>query len=367
MEIKAAVLRAKDQPLSIENLRLKELGENDVIVRMTGSGICHTDIACQEQIMPVPMPIVLGHEGAGIVEKVGKSVKKVAPNDRVVLLMNYCDICPMCLQSKTWLCYYGMYLNFGIPIGPPSPVAKFQPYEDNVMGEFLGQSSFATHVLTKEKLVVKVHPDAPTELLGPFACSVLTGAGAVISSLKVPVGATIAVIGTGAIGLNSILAAKVSGCSTIIAIDLIEARLKTAQELGATHTINAKKEPLSKYIMDILPFGVDFVLDTTGLNEVAVQAVDALTKGGTLGLIGVGPFDRLLSVNMMTVLTKGIRIKGICAGEAIPDIFIPKMVDLFMQGKYPFEKTLTFYPFDQIQKAIEEQKQGKIIKAVIQF
>lgn len=367
MEITAAVLRAKSQPLAIEHLELKELGENEVIVRITSTGICHTDIACQEQIMPVPLPIVLGHEGAGIVEKVGKSVKKVAPNDRVVLSMDSCGICPMCLENKIWWCLNGLYVNFGIQIGPSSPVTKFQPYISDVMGGFLGQSSFASHVLTKDKCVVKVRSDAPTHLLGPFGCSILTGAGTVIQALKVPPGASIAIIGTGAVGLNSVLAAHLSGCSTIIAIDVLEERLNIAHAAGATHTINAKKDTISKSIRDILPNGVDYVIDTTAMNENIVQAIDALIKSGTLALVGVGPNDRQLNVNMMTLFTKGIRIHSICAGEAIADTFIPKMVDLFMQGKYPFEKFLTFYHFNDIQKAIEDQRKGKIIKAVIKF
>jgi aryl-alcohol dehydrogenase len=365
MEITAAVLRAKDQPLSIEQLQLKELGDDEIIVRIAGTGICHTDISCQEYKVPVPLPIVLGHEGAGIVEKVGKSVTKVAPNDHVVLLMPSCGICPMCLEGKVWWCYYGLYVYFGIG---SAPVPRFQPYVDGVTGGFLGQSSFASHVLTKEKGVTKVNPKAPIDILGPFACSVLTGAGTVFHALNVEAGSTIAIFGVGAIGLNALIATNLSACSTIIAIDIVDERLKLAEELGATHVINAKKVTnISKAIKDILPNGVDYVVDTTAINDNIVHAIDAISKGGTIGLLGVARVEAALNVNMYALLVKGVRIKAIAAGEVIADNFIPKMVDLFMQGKYPITKMITHYPFEQIQQAMNDQRQCKIIKAVLNF
>jgi len=365
MQITAAVARAKKAPLTIEEITLGEPRADEVLVRLVAAGICHTDISMRDHLIyPVPHPVVLGHEGAGIVERIGVGVTRVVPGDAVILASAFCGHCPSCDAGFPIYCYEFHERNFeGTRIDGSSPLSKGK----EVIYYYQGQSSFATHAVLRERSVVKVPKDAPLEMLGPFGCGIMTGAGAVINSLGVDIDHSVAVFGTGSVGLSAIMAAKLVGAGTIIAVDLVDARLELARELGATDTINSGRQSAPEAVRKILPLGVDFIVDTTANPTVLREAVALLALRGTLGLVGGAPKGLEFPLDVQHMLTGGRTVRGIIEGDANPDIFLPKLVDLFVKGKFPIDRLVTFYPFARINDAIADSLSGKVVKPILRF
>lgn len=362
MKIKAAVLREKSGPFVIEDVDLDEPREDEVLVRIAGTGLCHTDLATRDGHTGTPLPVVLGHEGSGVVERVGAKVRKVKPGDHVVLSYVACGVCPLCRRGEQSICVDSFPGNFG----GARPDGSLTMKKDGapVHGSFFGQSSFASYALAYEQNTVPVPKDVPVEMLGPLGCGVQTGAGGVINSLGPKPGSSFAVFGAGGVGMSAVLAARVSGCTTIIALDVKEARLKTALELGATHAVNPAQVDPVEAIKEITRGGVEYAIDTTGIGRVIRQAVDALAVGGKCGLIGLASSEDEVCLNIGSLLP-GRTILGIIEGGAIPDIFIPQMIELYKQGRFPFDRIISFYPLDRINEAVEDAESGKTLKAVL--
>jgi aryl-alcohol dehydrogenase len=362
MKIKAAVVREKSGPFRIEEIELDEPREDEVLVRVVGCGLCHTDLVARDQDQPAPLPAVFGHEGSGIVEKVGARVRKVSPGDHVVLSYLSCGTCPSCKKGLPNYCLDFFRINFSAERGDGS--RTMQKTGETIHGVFFGQSAFATYALAMECNVVKVRKDVPLEILGPLGCGVQTGAGGVINALRPRAGSSIAVFGTGSVGQSAILAAVTCGCTPIIAVDVNPERLKIAQGFGATHTINsAQKDPVEE-IRKITDTGIEYSLECAGIPKVLRQAVDALRPTGVCGLIGVAPFGVEANLDMQGILN-GRTVRGIVEGDSIPDIFIPQLIELYRQGRYFFDRMITFYPLDQINKAAEDSEKGNVLKAVL--
>jgi aryl-alcohol dehydrogenase len=235
-----------------------------------------------------------------------------------------------------------------------------------VSASFFGQSSFATYALSYERNTVKVRKDAPLELLGPLGCGIQTGAGAVLNALNPPAGTAIAIFGAGAVGLSAVMAAVVAGCTTIIAVDVKENRLELAKELGATHVINAAKCNPVEEIQKIVPGGLPYVLETSGLPSVLEQAISSSRIGGEIGVVGAPPMGTTIPLDINFLLFNR-KLRGIIEGEAISDIFIPRLIDLYLNGKFPFDKLIKFYPFDQINQAAEDSEKGVTLKPVLRM
>jgi aryl-alcohol dehydrogenase len=233
-----------------------------------------------------------------------------------------------------------------------------------VHGNFFGQSAFANYALAAEGNVVKVPQDVPLELLGPLGCGVQTGAGAVINTFQAKPGSSIAIFGMGTVGISALLGALVSGCTTTIAVDIHPDRLAVAKELGATHTINSKETDPVEAILELTDGGPNFSLECVGNPAVFRQAVDVLPLLGVCGLLGVVPPGTEVSLNMDLIMN-GRTVRGIIEGDAIPDLFIPKLIELYRQGRFPFDKIMKFYPFKEINKAVEDMEQGRVIKPVL--
>ncbi len=365
MKVRAAVVRARHAPMSLEDLVLEDPQPDEIIVRIVATGVCHTDMAMRDQVYPVPQPIVLGHEGAGIVERIGRSVTKVKPGDSVVMTYNSCGQCPSCYSARASYCYDFFGRNFGgsRPDGSSTLQANGQP----VHGYFFAQSSFSTHALCRERNVVKVPEAAPLKMLGPIACGIQTGAGAVMNALRVEQGQSILVVGTGSVGMSAIMAARIVGATTIVGVDLNDERLALARELGATHTFNARTADLSVEMRKILPHGVNYALDTTGSAKVIRQAVDLLAPRGVCGLLGSSDPTAEMALNVAHIMTAGRTVRGIIEGESVPDLFIPALVDLYMQGRFPIDRLMRFYPFEQINQAIDDSEHARTIKAVVEM
>jgi aryl-alcohol dehydrogenase len=363
--VSAAVVRKKGGPFSIEQLRLEDPRADEVLVRIVATGMCHTDMVVRDQVYPMPQPIVLGHEGAGVVEKVGVSVNKVRSGDHVVLSFMSCGRCRMCEQGRPANCVNFNAHNFsgGRADGSGSLRDEHGPIHDH----FFGQSSFGTFAVANERNVVKVPKEAPLELLGPLGCGIQTGAGAVMNALKVGHGASFAAFGAGAVGLSAVMAARAVGATTIIAVDVVPSRLALAKEIGATHVVNANEGDPVAAIKAMTDGGVQFSLETTALPAVVRQAVDALGVRGACGIVGAAPPGTEIKIDVTEFMQMSKTVYGIIEGDSVPDIFIPQLLDLYLQGRFPFDKLTKFYPFERINEAASDSERGLTVKPIIRI
>jgi aryl-alcohol dehydrogenase len=377
-QIKAATIRQKGGPFQIENLMLDEPRPDEVLVRVVATGMCHTDMVARDQLYEVPMPIVLGHEGAGVVEQVGDSVKKLVAGDHVVLTYMWCGHCKPCLRGDLTYCENFYVLNFGGAREDGSTstfetVGEHEVQETHNPGRrihdhFFGQSTFGTYALANERNVVKVPKEASLELLGPLGCGIQTGAGAVMNALKIRPGSSFATFGGGAVGLSAIMAARVAGATTIIAADVVPSRLELARELGATHIVNSRETDPVVAVREITGGdGAHYTLESSGRPAVLRQAIDALAACGICGIVGAPALGTEASFDVNGVMTAGKRIIGIIEGDSKPDLFIPALVKLYTQGRFPFDRLVKFYTLDQINQAAEDSEKGVTIKPIIRL
>ena len=365
MKIKAAVISETGGDFNIEQLELCEPNADEVLVRIVGVGICHTDLAARAGYLPIPSPpSVFGHEGAGVVEKVGAQVTKVKPGDHVVLAWDYCGTCSSCKADKVLYCKNFFQHNFHG--ARPDDTATLHKGDQVIHGSFFCQSSFANFALANERNTVKVRDDVPLEILAPLGCGVMTGTGAVLNSLQAKPETAIAIFGIGTVGMSAILGAVICGCTTIIAVDVNTDRLKMAKELGATHIVNAGEVDTVEAIREMTDGGVEYSLECVGNPKVLRQAVDVLARLGVCGLLGVVPPGTEVSLDMDLIMN-GRTVRGVLGGDAIPDLFIPKMIELYSQGRFPFDKLIRFYPFDDINKAVEDMEKGLVIKPILKL
>lgn len=364
VDISAAVVRTQGGRFEIEPLVLEEPRAGEVLVRISGVGVCHTDLVVRDQYFPTPLPAVLGHEGAGVVERVGPGVTKVAPGDHVVLSYASCGQCANCQSGRYGYCpdLYGRNFTGARPDGS-------QPCCDDhghpVSSFFFAQSSFADLALATERNVVKIRKDVPIELMGPLGCGIQTGAGAVLNALKAGAGSSIAIFGAGSVGLSAAMAARVAGCTRIIMVDLNKSRLDLALELGATDVVNAGTEDPVAVIQALTGGeGVQYSLECTGLPKVVRQAVDCLRLTGVCGIVGVSPLGTEIALDMNGLMF-GRTVRGIIEGDSIPDIFIPQLIELWRQGRFPFDKLVRFYPLADIEDAVHAAESGTVLKPIL--
>ncbi len=360
----AAVAREKGAPLILEHAKLDSPREHEVLVRIAGTGICHTDLIVRDQLAPFPLPAVLGHEGAGIVERVGSGVMRVVPGDHVVLSFDSCGACVNCRQGIPAYCQSFYSCNFrGCRSDGSSTLSNGQ--DERIHGSFFGQSSFANFALASERSVVKIPRDVPLEIMGPLGCGIQTGAGAVLNALKPPPGSTIAVFGVGAVGMSAVMAARIAGCTQIIAVDRRSNRLDMALTLGATQIVNAVlQDPVADVRRLSGGAGVNFSLECTGVPAVLRSAFDVLAVPGCCGVVGAAPPDAEIALNIIGILC-GRTIRGIIEGDSVPEVFIPHLIKLWREGQFPFDKLIRHYALDQINEAIRDSEHGNVLKSVV--
>ena len=351
-KIKAAVLRMRGGPLKIESLEMEGPRDDEVLVRIVASGICHTDIDFCDYWEESDGPVVLGHEGAGVVEQVGRRVKGFRRGDHVVLSYQSCGRCRQCRSGHPTDCERFYEANFGFKRLDGSNALQ----RSGVRGHFFGQSSFATHALATERNLVKVPKKLILDVMAPLGCGLQTGAGTVMNSLKVAKGSSIA--GTGAVGLAAVMTARIVGANPIIGVDIRPKRLKLALELGATYVIDNRRDKVASCITDITGSGVDYVVETTASGKMHSLAIDVLNPHGTVAL---------LTGESGAALPEGRRTIGIIQGDAVPQRFIPKLIALHKMGMFPFDRLVKFYDFSEINKAIADAKSGDTIKPVLRI
>jgi len=365
MEITAAVVPARLAPFELQSLDLAGPQADEVLVRIVASGMCHTDLHARDGYFPnLPYPIVCGHEGAGIVEEVGAAVSDLAPGDPVVISFPWCGECEPCRAEKPSYCVQGRALkSSGRRADGSTPMSRDGA---PVYSCFFQQSSFATFAVAPAKDAVKLRRDAPLELLGPLGCGLQTGPGAVLNVMQPEAGRSIAIYGVGGVGLAGLMAAKVAGCDPIIAVDRLPGRLTLARELGATHTIESRGAETLAEIRKITGGGTHFALETSAVPEVFRLAVDGLRGLGTCVLVGSARAGNEVSFEM-PVLQGGRTVRGVVQGDSRPREFIPRLVDLFMEGKMPLDRLITRYDFADINRAAADATSGATIKPVLKL
>ena len=366
MKIRAAVCRASKAPLILEELELDDPREHEVLVRVTSCGICHTDVAMRDQVYPITYPMVLGHEGAGIVQKVGACVEGFTPGDPVLMSFDSCGHCPACHDALPGFCDNFFPLNFvGSRLDGSTTLHKG---DESIRSNFFGQSTFATHALTHPRNLLKLDSSDHMDYFGPLGCGVQTGAGAVLNALCVRPGDSFAVFGIGAVALSAVMAAHATGATTIVAVGRNDAKLRLAKKLGATHVVNSSHEAdVVAAIRAATGRGVSHALDTTGQPTIIQQAVAALDSRGVCAVLGSSPMGTQMQLDVPDLMMHGKRIIGTVEGNSVPQVFIPKLIDLHRQGRFPLEKIVKFYPFEKINEAITDSEQGRVIKAVVRM
>jgi aryl-alcohol dehydrogenase len=314
----------------------------------------------------VPLPAVLGHEGAGVVRAVGPAVKNVHVGERVGMTFDSCGHCPSCLRAKPSYCHSFFEHNFAA--ARPADESTVLSRDGQPVGaHFFGQSSFATVAVARERNVVGIESSIPLDVVAPFGCGFQTGAGAVLNSLAVQPGASLVVFGAGAVGIAAVLAAVIAGADQIIAVDLLAARLELALELGATHAIDATDADVLAEIGAITRYGADFALETTGVPTVLRSAVDCLAPRGTAGVIGAPRSGTEVSLDVNVILTGGRVVRGVVEGDSVPQTLLALLIRYWEQGRFPIDRLIRHYDFDQINEAAADAEHGRVIKPVLRM
>jgi aryl-alcohol dehydrogenase len=366
MKSKALVVYEKKGPFVLDEIDIEAPGAGEVLVRITASGLCHTDILAWEKgeetaFNDIPLPMVLGHEGAGVVEAIGPGVDFCKVGDQVVLSYNHCEECDGCHSGITGTCDEMVGLNFtGVQKGGGTRLHK-----DGVpVSTFFGQSSFAHYAVTNRSNTIVVPKDVPIELFGPFGCGIQTGSGAVFYKCHPIPGDSIVVFGCGSVGLSALLAAKACGCTTIVAVDVFDSKLELAKSLGATHALNAKNCDVATEIQKIKRGGVNYAIETTGNGKILAQSLHCIAAGGKSCVIGAGNAESTISID---ALRSERTIVGVIEGSIDPHLQIPRLIELYKNGMFPVEKFTTFYDMKDMNQAVEDTATGKAIKAIIRM
>lgn len=360
---RAAVLREKAAEFVFEDVTVGEPRAGEVLVRLVASGVCHTDLLVRDQILPPGLPAILGHEGSGVVAEVGAGVTGLAPGDPVVLAPLSCGRCRNCLGGHPMHCDAWGPLNLrGRRADGSTAYLDAQGAELNA--HFFGQSSFAGHVVVREQSVVKVPDTVPLELLGPLGCGIQAGAGTVLRVLAPEPGSTIAVLGAGTVGLAAVMAARVAGCARIIVTDLHEARRELALELGATDVLTPGPDTVSQ-VLALTGRGAGYVVDAVGLPQTARTALAVLAMGGTAAIAGSAGSGQEVALDLTQLM--GRRVCGVIEGDSVPRLLIPQLIELFRAGRFPFDRLVRTYPFEDLNQAVADSEAGRAVKPVVLY
>ena len=364
--VTAAVVREPKGRFTIEELELDELRSNEVRVRVVAVGACHTDVAMRDAVFPIPMPVVLGHEGAGVVEAVGSNVTQVGVGDHVVMSAAYCGHCLQCLTGHQAYCENGFAEDFGGRRTLDGTTSLTSGSGEVVSSHFFGQSSFSTYANVVESALVPVDRDVPLEKIAFLGCGMQTGAGSILNELRPPGGSSIAIAGTGAVGHAAVMAARASGCTTIIAIDRHENRIELAQEVGATHGIHGQVEDAQEELQRLTGSrGVDFVFNTTDSPQALGALAGALAIRGSLATVAAISPGTEASFEVGGSLLKGWNFRTIVQGSSVPQQMVPRLIDMWKTGQFPTEKLVKTYDFTDINTAFDDSESGAVVKPLL--
>jgi len=359
--MKAAVLREVRTPLQIENVNINKPGPHEVLIRTAAAGVCHSDLHFIEGLYPHPLPAVLGHESAGVVEQVGSEVRTVKPGDHVITCLSaYCGHCEHCLTG-----YMSRCVSADTRRDPTDEPRLSQP--NGTMLQYLNLSSFAEQMLIHEHACVAIRKDMPLDRAALIGCGVMTGVGAVFHTSKVRPGDTVAVLGCGGIGLAAINGAAIAGASRIIAIDMSPSKDNMARHFGATDFICAANTDPIKEVLEMTKGGVQHSFEAVGLKVTAEQAFHMLCRGGTANIIGMIPVGQNIELPGAAFLGEK-RIQGSLMGSNHFPVDMPRLVDMYMTGKLKLDDMISNrIKLEQVNEAFAEMKTGQIARSVIVF
>ncbi len=361
----AAVVREAGAPFELRQVELGEPRGDELAVRVQASGICHTDVSVAAGDFGMPFPLVVGHEGTGVVEAVGAAVEGVAVGDRVVLSFDWCGHCRNCADGRPTYCYENWPRNFGGGRLDGSTALALDGAP--VHSHFNGQSSFAERLICPAHSAIRVDSEIPAALLAPLGCGVQTGAGAVLNALRPEARDGIAIFGLGAVGLSAVMGAAIVGCEVVVAVDPNPERRALAADLGATLAVDPGAEDPVEAVRGIAPHGLQFSLEMSGIAAALQQAISCLAPGGTCGLVGAPPVGTRFPLDVHEILSFGRRLQGIVLGDSVPGRLLPELVGYWEEGRLPLERLVVTYPFGEIDAAIEAARSGRVVKAVVEM
>jgi NDMA-dependent alcohol dehydrogenase len=362
--VKGAVMYNFMEPLKVEELKLRAPREDEIVVKLVASGVCHSDLSVVQMKIPVPPPVVLGHEGAGIVEEVGKGVRDLKPGDHVVLAwVANCGTCHYCSAGRPHLC------EVGIQAAIAGQEGVFE--KDGIdIARMAGVASFAERTVVRATSAIKVRDDVPLDRACLVGCGVMTGVGAAVNTAKVRPGETVAVFGCGGVGLNVIQGAQLCGASRIIAVDLAPAKLELAKKFGATDAVNAKDTADVPDAIRSLTggLGVDYAFEVIGVPAIITQAYLSLKRGGSVIVVGVPPMGQDVSVPGVMLALEEKSLRGCLYGSGNLRRDMPLLIDLYMQKKLKIDELVSRrIKLDDVNAAFEAMEKGEVARSVIVY
>ncbi len=374
MKIRAAILRdmgaslpyADSKPLSIETVELDPPGPGEVLVKVGAASLCHSDLSVINGSRPWPMPIVLGHEAAGIVEATGPDISDLKKGDHVVMVfVASCGHCPPCAEGRPALCLNGVAANRAGRLMSGGP-RLHQNGKD--VHHHMGVSAFAEYVVTSRYSLTKIDSELPLDEAALFGCAVLTGVGSVVNVAHVPPGASVGVFGLGGVGLATLLGAVLAGAGRIVAVDLADDKLAIARQLGATDTVNAGAANAAEDIRALTNGGLDYAFEMAGVVKALELAYATTRRGGTTVTAGLPPMSAPLGIPAVSLVAEERTLKGSYMGSCVPSRDIPRYIDLYRRGKLPVNKLLSGrLKFEDINAAFDRLARGEAVRQVIVF
>jgi aryl-alcohol dehydrogenase len=361
MKTRAAVVEGQGQPFTLCEVQLDEPRDDELLVRMVATGICHTDLTMGSFLPPEMFPNVFGHEGAGVVEQVGPAVEGLAPGDHVVMSFRSCRSCAQCKAGLVGYCESTLLLNYmGLRMDGSTSI---QRDGSPVFGSFFGQSSLAAHALAYADNCVKVDPELDLTLLAPYGCGFQTGAGTVLNVLRPRAEESLAVYGAGAVGLAAVAAAAAEGVQTIVAVDPLASRRAVAERLGATTVDPTAVDSVVERVKELTGGGAAYAIDATAIPAVVKQAQQSLAARGTLVALGLGAEEYVLDA--IDLLQGGKRVMSSIEGDSDPQEMVPRLIELRAAGAFPMDDLVTTYPADRISEAVVDVTSGAVVKPVL--
>lgn len=367
MKAKAAILFAVGQRLDIRQVEVEPPKSGEVLIKMAAAGVCHSDLHVMTGHLAGPIPVILGHEGSGVVAEAGPGVTSLKPGDQVIPLWRLsCGVCEYCSGGRPALCAAGSQVRTTGRFLDGTTRFKLDGME---IKHFAGVSTFSEYSVIPEQAVLKIPQDFPLDRAALLGCGVITGVGAVFYAARVKPGSSVAVIGSGGVGINVIQGAAIAGAEKIIAVDLLPNKLEFARRFGATHTINAKETNPVEAIRALTGGrGVDYAFEVIGLPATIRQAFDSLSKRGMAIAVGVTPMTMEVSVPIMPLVFEERVLTGSVYGSSRPRIDIPMLINLYRAGKLKLDELLTArYPFSQINEAYEALERGEGLRSIVTF
>ena len=361
--MKAAVMRANNAPLEIEDVTIDAPGPGEVLLKTAASGICHSDLHVIEGGLPMPPPCILGHEPAGIVEAIGEGVTDFVPGDHVIgCITNWCGVCKFCTGGRPYLC--PSQFN-GRPEGSAS---RLIDADGKPIMQFANLSSFAEEMLCPERSLVKIRDDMPLDRASLIGCGVTTGLGAALNTVHIPAGASVVIIGCGGVGLSALQGARIVGAGQIIAVDTQAWKFDLAKDLGATDCVDASAGDAVAAVHELTGGGADFVFECIGLVPTVQQAIGMTGRGGTTVLVGVVPVTEMVPISAADLTLQEKKITGSYMGSNRFRFDMPKYIEFYLDGRLRLDEMISSrIKLDEVNEAFDRMRKGEAARQVIVF